>query len=186
MITWQCYTFTFNLGEAYSAAGNNVEAENWYKASLKSKPDHMAVHLTYAKHLAKIVSTWSVLISILCCKFFSCCLSDLSRDDSLSKLISKTLDRIVISLGHVANVLDLLFFVNLHIFEFPFFFYFHMSTQLTGFWEVGRAEVGVLWDVTGSTVGLEPFLGSWNNLGKKVLPLPCKFLETLCGSSEHE
>ena len=57
MITWQCYTFTFNLGEAYSAAGNNGEAENWYKASLKSKPDHMAVHLTYAKHLAKIVST---------------------------------------------------------------------------------------------------------------------------------
>ena len=82
-------------------------------------------------------------------------------------------------------MLDLLFFVNLHIFGFPFFFYFHMSTQLTGFWEVGRAGVRVLWDVTGSTVGLEPFLGSWNNLGKKVLPLPCRFLETLCGSNEH-
>ena len=93
MITWQCYTFTFNLGEAYSAAGNNVEAENWYKASLKSKPDHMAVHLTYAKHLAKIVSTLSVLISILCTrKFFSYCLGDLARDDSLNKLISKTVD----------------------------------------------------------------------------------------------
>lgn len=105
-ITWQCYTLTFNLGEAYSAAGNNVEAENWYKASLKSKPDHMAVHLTYAKHLFKIVSTWSVLISILCSNFFGCCLGNASRDGILNKLISKTLERIVISLSHVANVLD--------------------------------------------------------------------------------
>ena len=157
MITWQCYTFTFNLGEAYSAAGNNVEAENWYKASLKSKPDHMAVHLTYAKHLAKIVSTWSVLISILCCKFFSCCLGDLSRDDSLSKLISKTLDRIVISLGHVANVLDLLFFVNLHIFEFPFFFTFTCLLSWQGSGRLGGQRLGCcgmlqaqLWDLNHS------------------------------------
>lgn len=45
------------LGEAYSATGNIDEAEKWYKESLKSKPDHLSVHLTYAKHLAKIVST---------------------------------------------------------------------------------------------------------------------------------
>ena len=45
------------LGEAYSAAGNIEAAEKWYKQSLKSKPDHLSAHLTYAKHLAKIVST---------------------------------------------------------------------------------------------------------------------------------
>ena len=46
----------FILGEAYSATGKNAEAEKWYKESLKSKPDHLSVHLTYAKHLAKMVS----------------------------------------------------------------------------------------------------------------------------------
>ncbi|XP_044173138.1 protein O-mannosyl-transferase TMTC2-like isoform X2 [Acropora millepora] len=42
------------LGEAYSAAGYQNEAERCYKESLKSKPDHLPVHLTYAKHLNKM------------------------------------------------------------------------------------------------------------------------------------
>lgn len=45
----------FNLiGEAYSATGKYAEAEKWYKDSLMSKPDHLAAHLAYAKHLAKL------------------------------------------------------------------------------------------------------------------------------------
>ena len=44
------------LGEAYSAAGYQNEAERCYKESLKSKPDHLPVHLTYAKHLNKMVN----------------------------------------------------------------------------------------------------------------------------------
>ena len=65
---------------------------------------------------------------------------------------------------------------------FIYLFLFYLVDRVLGGWE-GRG--GVLWDVTGSTVELELFLGSWNNLGKKVLPLSCKFLETLSGSNEH-
>lgn len=46
----------WGLGEAYSTAGYQNEAEQCYKESLKSKPDHLPVHLTYAKHLNKMVN----------------------------------------------------------------------------------------------------------------------------------
>ena len=49
--------FLESPGEAYSAAGYQEEAEQWYKESLKSKPDHLPAHLTYAKHLNKVVCT---------------------------------------------------------------------------------------------------------------------------------
>ena len=41
-------------GEAYSKAGQAAEAQKWYAESLRSKPDHIPVHLTLAKHLAKL------------------------------------------------------------------------------------------------------------------------------------
>ncbi|GIX93725.1 protein O-mannosyl-transferase TMTC2 [Caerostris extrusa] len=40
----------FNMmGEAYFKMGSFVNAENWYRAALRSKPDHIPAHLTYAK-----------------------------------------------------------------------------------------------------------------------------------------
>uniref|UniRef100_UPI00358F6F31 protein O-mannosyl-transferase TMTC2 isoform X2 n=1 Tax=Myxine glutinosa TaxID=7769 RepID=UPI00358F6F31 len=40
------------MGEAHLRLNNLREAEYWYKESIKSKPDHIPVHLTYAKLLA--------------------------------------------------------------------------------------------------------------------------------------
>ena len=44
------------LGEAFFKLGNLAEAEGWYKAALRAKPDHVPAHLTYGKLLAKMVS----------------------------------------------------------------------------------------------------------------------------------
>ncbi|CAG0920319.1 unnamed protein product [Notodromas monacha] len=41
------------LGEAYFKLGDWAEAEKWYLAALRAKPDHVPAHLTYGKLLAK-------------------------------------------------------------------------------------------------------------------------------------
>ena len=45
------------LGEAFFKVGSLAEAEHWYQAALRAKPDHVPAHLTYGKLLAKVVST---------------------------------------------------------------------------------------------------------------------------------
>ncbi|KAG8226446.1 hypothetical protein J437_LFUL003438, partial [Ladona fulva] len=40
------------LGEVYRQMGLEKEAESWFRASLKSKPDHIPAYLTYARLLA--------------------------------------------------------------------------------------------------------------------------------------
>ena len=44
------------LGEAYSAVNDSAKAEQWFKAALAFKPDHLPAYLTYGKLLAKNVS----------------------------------------------------------------------------------------------------------------------------------
>ncbi|KAL1139505.1 hypothetical protein AAG570_006488, partial [Ranatra chinensis] len=41
------------LGEALTRLQRHEEAEQWFKASLEAKPDHVPAHLTYGKLLAK-------------------------------------------------------------------------------------------------------------------------------------
>ena len=44
------------LGEAYVVLNDTLEAEKWFKMSLKAKPDHVPAFLTYGKLLSKNVS----------------------------------------------------------------------------------------------------------------------------------
>ncbi|XP_067000725.2 protein O-mannosyl-transferase TMTC2 [Anabrus simplex] len=44
------------LGEAYYRLGQDKQAETWFLAALRSKPDHVPAHLTYGKLLAKNTS----------------------------------------------------------------------------------------------------------------------------------
>nr|CAD7201361.1 unnamed protein product [Timema douglasi] len=44
------------LGEACSRLGEDKEAENWFKASLATRPDHVPTHLTYGKLLARNIT----------------------------------------------------------------------------------------------------------------------------------
>lgn len=44
------------LGEAFQALNKTREAELFYQAALKAKPDHIPAYLTYGKLLAKNVS----------------------------------------------------------------------------------------------------------------------------------
>ena len=44
------------LGETLTRLQRHEEAEQWFKASLEAKPDHVPAHLTYGKLLAKNVS----------------------------------------------------------------------------------------------------------------------------------
>ena len=52
------------LGEAFFKLGNLAEAESWYQAALRAKPDHVPAHLTYGKLLAKVVSAPSVMDAV--------------------------------------------------------------------------------------------------------------------------
>ena len=49
------------LGEVYSALGDPLRAERWYKTALNAKPDHIPAYLTYGKLLAKNVSIFLLL-----------------------------------------------------------------------------------------------------------------------------
>lgn len=62
-LVWFFFWGGGGVGEAYSAAGYLNEAVRWYKESLKSKPDHLPAHLTYAKHLSKMVN--KVLVGLM-------------------------------------------------------------------------------------------------------------------------
>nr|CAD7567992.1 unnamed protein product [Timema californicum] len=44
------------LGEACSRLGEDKEAENWFRASLATRPDHVPTHLTYGKLLARNIT----------------------------------------------------------------------------------------------------------------------------------
>nr|XP_039259696.1 protein O-mannosyl-transferase TMTC2-like [Styela clava] len=45
------------LGQSLSKLNRNVEAEKWFQESLKSKPDHVPAHLTYAALLRRLKKT---------------------------------------------------------------------------------------------------------------------------------
>lgn len=49
------WTFSTLAGEAYMRLQKLPEAEQWYKESLRAKPDHIPAHLTYGKLLAMTV-----------------------------------------------------------------------------------------------------------------------------------
>ena len=43
-------------GQAYSFLGNRNEAEAWYQKSLQANSTHVPAHLTFARHLAAMVT----------------------------------------------------------------------------------------------------------------------------------
>jgi hypothetical protein len=45
------------LGESYQAVGDIGQGERWYRMALEIQPDDVATHLTYARLLAKNVSS---------------------------------------------------------------------------------------------------------------------------------